>query len=113
MFGFFVVFRWWNSAATTALLNGRGELVQVEQRQVQGIDLCQSRPTYRPELNKENEEYEEFLVWKRGMDLKSMSGDLKDSSAGINDGSNLLHSRGLVFQNLSNCNISITRRKPH
>jgi hypothetical protein len=60
--------------------------------------IVESRPTYLPELNKENEEYQEFLAWKQGMDLK-------DSCTGINDETNLLGSRGLVFQNLSNYNI--------
>jgi hypothetical protein len=37
------------------------------------------------------------------MDLKSA--DLNDSSVGVNDARNFLRSRGLVFHNLSNCNI--------
>ena len=48
---------------------------------------------------------------KQGMGLKSMSANLKDLNTGVDDGSNLLHSYGLVFQNLSNCNIVMVSRQ--
>jgi hypothetical protein len=68
-----------------------------QQREILSIDAsgCQ---------NKENK-YEQFVAWKREMKLKGTSEDPKDASEDLKDGSSLLRSRGLVFQNVSNCNI--------
>jgi hypothetical protein len=39
------------------------------------------------------------------MNLKDRSEDLKDASEDLKEGNSLLRSQGLLFQNLSNCNI--------